>query len=98
LCFLWGHARRTQGDQDESEDDAADDEDSLKFAAERLEDDEELKLFAMSNQLTWKRFPGLQQVDTTSWTTAFRRPWCFVGVGWGMYSWVGGGVYLLTFM
>ena len=37
-----------------------------------------------------------------SWATAFRRPWCFVGVGWGMYSWVGGGVglgtYLLTFM
>jgi hypothetical protein len=24
--------------------------------------------------------------EKCSWTTALRRPWCFVGVGWGMCS------------
>ena len=28
-----------------------------------------------------------------SWTTAFRRPWCFVGVGWGVGGGVGWGMY-----
>ena len=26
---------------------------------------------------------GVLGVKYSSWTTAFRRPWCFVGVGWG---------------
>ena len=39
----------------EQSDDSGDDGDALTFAEERLEDDEELKLHALSNQLTWKR-------------------------------------------
>ena len=34
------------------------------------------------------------EVAMTSWTTAFRRPWCFVdigGVGWGGVGWSGVG-------
>ena len=45
------------------------------------------------------------EVAMTSWTTAFRRLWCFVdigGVGWGGVGWSGvgwGGVgHVLTFM
>lgn len=46
-----------QGDDLEDPESERDDDDILTFANERLEDDEELKLHAMSNQLVWKRLP-----------------------------------------
>lgn len=54
--YLVKHSRINNSIQGLATYDSEEGDDILTFAEERLEDDQELKLHALSNQMSWKRF------------------------------------------